>query len=81
MVYYEDEKILIRDMVQSDAQIITCEEIAQGWHQTIEKYEMRLRHQKDGKCVALAAEYKGCSRLCQCISEFRERSFCKSGLS
>lgn len=59
MVYYEDEKILIRDMVQSDAQIITCEEIAQGWHQTIEKYEMRLRHQKDGKCVALAAEYKG----------------------
>lgn len=59
MVYYEGEEILIRDMVQSDAQIITCEEIAQGWSQTIDKYEMRLRHQADGKCTALVAEYKG----------------------
>ena len=38
---------------------ITCEEIAQGWPQTIDKYEMRLRHQADGKCTALVAEYKG----------------------
>lgn len=59
MVYYEDEKIRIRDMAQSDAQIITREEIAQGWNQTVEKYEMRLRHQADGKCVALVAEYNG----------------------
>lgn len=59
MVYYEDDKIRIRDMVQSDAQIITCEEIAQGWNQTIEKYEMRLQHQADGKSVALVAEYMG----------------------
>ena len=58
MVYYKDEKIRIRDMVQSDGQIITCEEIAQGWNQTIEKYEMRLQHQAAGKCVALVAEYK-----------------------
>lgn len=59
MVYYEGEEILIRDMVQSDAQIITCEEIAQGWDQTIDKYEMRLQHQADGKCTALVAEYNG----------------------
>lgn len=59
MVYYKDDNILIRDMTQSDAQIITCEEIAQGWHQTIEKYEMRLRHHNEGKSVALVAEYKG----------------------
>ena len=59
MVYYEDEKILIRDMVQSDAQIITDEEIAQGWDQTIDKYEMRLEHQAAGKSIALVAEYKG----------------------
>ncbi len=59
MVYYEDREIIIRDMVQSDAQIITDEEIAQGWQQTIEKYEMRLQHQKEGKSVALVAEYKG----------------------
>ena len=59
MEYYKDKEITIRNMIPSDAQIITDEEIAQGWHQTIDKYEMRLRHQADGKCIALAAEYKG----------------------
>lgn len=58
MVYYADETIRIRDMVPCDAQIITCAEIAQGWHQTIEKYEMRLRHQAEKKSIALVAEYK-----------------------
>ena len=53
MVYYKDGEILVRDMVQGDAQIITCEEIAQGWNQTIEKYEMRLQHQASGRSVAL----------------------------
>ena len=59
MVYYRDKKIAIRNMIPSDAQIVTNEEIAQGWHQTIEKYEMRLQHQADGKCIALVAEYEG----------------------
>lgn len=59
MVYYEDETIRIRDMVRSDAKIITSEEIAQGWHQTVEKYEMRLRHQVEGKNIAFIAEHKG----------------------
>lgn len=59
MVYFKDNEILIRDMIQSDAQIITDEEIAQGCHQTIEKYEMRLQHQAQGKSFALIAEYKG----------------------
>ena len=45
MVYYRDDALLVRDMIPSDAQIITDEEIAQGWDQTVEKYEMRLRHQ------------------------------------
>ena len=59
MFYYKDENIVIRDMQQSDAQIITCEEVAQGWNQTIDKYEMRLQHQAEGKSVALVAEYQG----------------------
>lgn len=59
MIYYEDESILIRNMIQSDARIITEEEIAQGWHANIEKYEMRLKDQSEGKSIALAAEYKG----------------------
>lgn len=59
MVYYQDDHILIRDMIQSDARTITDEEITQGWHADIQKYEMRLRDQAEGKAVALAAEYQG----------------------
>jgi len=59
MIYYEKDGVLIRDMMPEDAQIITDEEIKQGWHQTTEKYEMRLKHQAEGKAHALAAEYNG----------------------
>ena len=59
MIYESKDGILIRDMVPSDAQAITDGEIAQGWHQTPDKYEMRLQHQKEGKAVALVAEYNG----------------------
>lgn len=60
MIYYNNTEILIRDMVQSDAKIITDEEIAQGWNQSIEKYELRLKDQSEGKSISLVAEYKGC---------------------
>ena len=59
MVYDCGNNILIRDLAQPDAKIITDEEIAQGWHQTIEKYEMRLQHQKEGRAICLVAEYNG----------------------
>lgn len=59
MIYYEDNGILIRDMMKSDARIITDEEIEQGWHQSIEKYETRLYHQAQGKSISLVAEYNG----------------------
>lgn len=59
MIYYNDNIILIRDMVKSDAQIITDEEIAQGWQATVDKYEMRLQHQSEGKSISLVAEYQG----------------------
>ena len=39
MVYFKNEEILIRDLEPRDAQILTDEENAQGWHQTIEKYD------------------------------------------
>lgn len=54
-----DSEIKIRNMVEADAQIITDEEIAQGWHQTIDKYKMRLKDQEEGRAVALVAEYRG----------------------
>lgn len=59
MIYYNKDEIMIRDLQPSDAQIITDEEISQGWDAHVSKYEMRLRHQAEGKAVALAAEYNG----------------------
>lgn len=59
MTYYSDDHITIRDLQETDAAIITEGEIAQGWHQTIDKYLMRLDHQKRGLSVNLVAEYDG----------------------
>jgi len=59
MIYYHSEAICIRDMERADAEIITREEIAQGWHQTIDKYLTRLEHRAQGRCIALTAEYDG----------------------
>jgi ribosomal protein S18 acetylase RimI-like enzyme len=59
MIYFENDEITIRDLEQLDAAIITQEEIAQGWNTTIEKYENRLKDRSEGKCISLAAEYKG----------------------
>jgi len=60
MIYYNVNDILIRDMLESDTEIITEEEHLQGWvHQKVEKYKQRLQDVAAGKCVALVAEYKG----------------------
>ena len=61
MIYVRTDSLLIRDMKTEDAQTITEEEIAQGWHQSIDKYLTRLEHQKQGLCISLVAEYKGCA--------------------
>lgn len=59
MIYFENKEIRIRDLEERDAKIITDEEIAQGWNQSIDKYLMRLRDRDSGKAIALVAEYKG----------------------
>ena len=59
MIFYDADGIVIRNMETQDAGIFTQEEIAQGWDASIDKYEMRLRNQADGKCVSLTAEYHG----------------------
>lgn len=59
MIYYKDESITIRDLQEADAQIITDEEIAQGWHATIDKYLVRLKDQAEGRAITLVAEYQG----------------------
>lgn len=60
MIYYNINDIVIRDMIETDPEVITKEEHLQGWiHQKIEKYTQRLQDVADNKCVALVAEYKG----------------------
>jgi GNAT superfamily N-acetyltransferase len=59
MIYYSDDTLVIRNMEEVDAQILTDEEIAQGWNADVTKYLTRLRDQAEGKCVSLTAVYKG----------------------
>lgn len=59
MIYYQDDKYIIRTMNESDPAIFAAEETAQGWHSTTEKFEMRLRHKSDGICIPIVAEFNG----------------------
>ena len=59
MVYYEDDKLIIRDMESADAQIFTDEFTAQGWHPDIAGYLSRLQDQSENKCIAFTAVYEG----------------------
>ena len=58
MIYYSDDKIMIRDMREADAEIITKGEVEQGWDQTIDKYKMRLKDQEEGRSISIVAEYE-----------------------
>ena len=59
MIYYQDNDLVIRNMEEADAQILTDEYTAQGWHSDVDYYLMRIREQAEGKCVALTAEFQG----------------------
>ena len=59
MIYYEDAKLVIRDMEKADAQVFYDEYTAQGWHPEVAYYLMRIREHAEGKCVALTAVYQG----------------------
>lgn len=59
MVYYEENEVVIRDLRESDIDLLVSEENAQGYHADPEKYRMRLRHQAQGKSVSMVAEYQG----------------------
>lgn len=60
MIYYDDGTIRIRTLAQDDAEAIAAEERAQGWiNAAADKYYMRLTDMREGRAVALAAEYRG----------------------
>lgn len=58
MIYYQDNDLVIRNMEEADAQILTDEYTAQGWHPDVEYYLMRIREQAEEKCIALTAEFQ-----------------------
>ena len=60
MVYFEDGKLIIRDMEGADARAFTDGFAAQGWHPTIGGYMARLDDRSEGKCIALTAVFEGC---------------------
>ena len=55
MVYYAEGPLVIRDLQPGDGEKLAAEEMAQGWQDTREKYNARLRDQAAGKAVAMAA--------------------------
>ena len=59
MIYYSENDILIRTIIQEDAERICAEEILQGWNQTVDKYYTRLADFAAKKAISLVAEYKG----------------------
>ena len=59
MVYCKDDRMIIRDMEDTDARVFTDELTAQGWHPEISGYMARLKDRDDGKCIALTAVYAG----------------------
>ncbi|MBP3656699.1 MAG: GNAT family N-acetyltransferase [Clostridia bacterium] len=59
MTYYDDGTLVIRDMTQEDAHCITEEELAQGWHASVEKYLMRIGDHAQGRAIAMTAQYAG----------------------
>ena len=59
MIFYTDGEVVIRTMTGADVKALADGEIAQGWGDTTEKHETRLRDQAAGRCIPLAAEYCG----------------------
>lgn len=57
MIYYEDGIYTVRNLEEKDIEEIVRGEIEQGWNASDEKYRMRLKHQREGRCIPLVAEY------------------------
>ena len=59
MIYYQDDELVIRNMEEADGPVFVEEFTAQGWHPDIADYQMRMKDQAEGKCIALTAVYQG----------------------
>ena len=59
MIYYQDGELLIRSMEEADARAFYDGFTAQGWHPDLSVYHRRMQDEAEGKCVTLAAVYRG----------------------
>ena len=59
MIYFKNNELVIRNMEEADAPVFVEEYTAQGWHPDLAIYQMRLKDQAEGKCIALTAVYQG----------------------
>lgn len=59
MIYYEDEKITIRSMNESDIRIIYEEFLSQNWHPAIETFQKYFQEQVSNQRFVFVAEYEG----------------------
>ncbi len=59
MIFYQDEKVVIRNMEEADVPLFVDAYTAQGWHPDIHEYHNRLKDQAEGRAFALAAVYQG----------------------
>lgn len=57
--YYKSERILIREMAETDAWIIYDTYLSYGWHPSLTTYEQYFREQSEGKRITFVAEYCG----------------------
>lgn len=57
LIYYQDDKIIVRKMEEKDADSITKSEINQGFNVSVDKYVKRINDQKKGIAHALVATY------------------------
>jgi len=58
MIYYNQNEIVVRDMIKSDPQSIYEAELEQGWHPSLESYQKRYDDLNDEIMVTLVAEFK-----------------------
>ena len=59
MIYYNQNEIVVRDIIASDPQNIYEAELEQGWHPSLESYQKRYYERNDDIMVSLVAEFKG----------------------
>jgi len=59
MIYFNENDVVIRTMEEADGPIFVEEYTAQGWHPELSIYQMRMKDQAEGECIALTAVYRG----------------------